>query len=428
MTMIDMSQRFHNRPLMISEEVIENMNLRQMTTIEIEDGRVSAAAMWSSVYAGERKPYTMQDNIAIIPVNGTLYHKVDWAGYSYTGYDWIRNMIEFAKNDQDVDGIVFDFTTGGGEVDGAFETAQIISELGLVKPTLGLANSYAYSAGYLLLAATNKINITATGGVGSIGVVTRHMDVSEAMSDAGYKLTFIYKGKHKVDGNMYEPLPKDVRTRIESRLDVPYNLFVDAVATYRSMDSQSVRDTEAETFDAQEALSLGLVDTVGSSDDAIAAFVAEINGKQWGKLMSTASATTEQTTTNAAATGDDASKVVNENAVNAAREEGMKVGAETERARIMGILKSDDAKGRSNMAIVLCEQGMTTESAKAILAASPAVSETTTAAASTSFAQAMVNTPNPEVANASNGNTAEVPAHMKAINALTAATGEKFKV
>lgn len=432
---IDMSQRFHNRALMIDDETIDVLKRSTMSeAIQIEDLSEKTAVMWSEVRSGQYKPYAViEGNIAVIPVNGTLYHKVDWAGYSYTGYEWIRNLVAFAKNDDDIAGVVMDYRTGGGEVDGAFETAADIRDLANEKPVLGLAGNHAYSAGYLLLSASSKINVPQTGGVGSIGVVTSHMDVSDAMTEAGYKLTFIYKGKHKVDGNSYEPLPKAVKARVDAKLDVPYNLFVEAVADYRSIDSQIVRDTEAATFNATEALELGLVDSVLSSDDAIAGFVAEINGKNRSKIMSVANANAEHTTTSAANGNESANVVeVQKAAVAAAREEGIKAGADSERGRIMGILKSDEAKERNAMALVLCEKGMSVEVAKEILAASPASAPaaTTTAATTTvgrnDFADAMDKSNNPEVSASADESSSQLRPAQKALAALTAATGEKF--
>lgn len=419
--MIDMSQRFHNRPLMISDEVVDHLNRLGAHSMQIEDLSAQTNAMWLAVANRERKPYKMVDNVAVIPVNGTLYHKVDWAGYSYTGYDWINKMIDYAESDQDVKGVAFDFDTGGGEVDGAFESAEKIRKLGEKKPTLGMVNNHAYSAGYLLISATKKISIPATGGVGSIGVVTSHLDVSEAMSEAGYKLTFIYKGKHKVDGNPYQPLPESVRKRIDAKLDTPYNLFVDTVAKHRSMDSQAVRDTEALTFGADEAKSLGLVDSVASPEEALAAFVAEINGKNWRNSMSANA--NEQATTNADKNGTNT--VVTQQALDAARAEGAKTGADSERARIMGILKCEEAKGRDAMALVLCEQGMSVDQAKAILATAPAVTAESTASKPNHFKEAMNTTANPEVtADADASKTdADVPAWKKALAAHGKATG-----
>lgn len=428
MQMIDMSQRFHNRPLMISDEIVDHLDRLGANSMKIDDRSTLAEAMWTSVRAGERKPYKMHGNVAIIPVNGTLYHKVDWAGYGYTGYDWINKLIDYAAADPEVKGVVFDFDTGGGEVDGAFECAEKIRQLGESKSTLGMTNNHAYSAGYLLQSACKTISIPPTGGVGSIGVVTSHLDVSEAMSEAGYKLTFIYKGKHKVDGNPYQPLPESVKKRIDAKLDTPYNLFVDTVAKHRSMDSQAVRDTEALTYGAKEAKSLGLVDTVASPEDALAAFVAEINGKQWGNSM-TVNATNQQTTTGAVTTGNEA--VVNQQVVDAARADGAKAGAESERARIMGIMKLEEAKGRAETAQALCDQGMSVEQAKAVLATIPVTqpAAATTTQATNQFAQAMATTNNPEVTNtqATVTGTEKSPA-AKALEALTMATGETFTI
>ncbi len=423
--MIDMSSRFHNRPLMISDEVVDHITRLGAHSMKIDDRSALAEAMWTSVRAGERKPYKIQDGVAIIPVNGTLYHKVSWAGYGYTGYDWINAMIDFAAADPEVKGVAFDIDSGGGEVDGAFEATEKMRQLGEIKPTLAMVNNHAYSAAYLFASAANKITVPPTGGVGSIGVVTSHLDVSEAMSEAGYKLTFIYKGKHKVDGNQYQPLPESVKKRIDAKLDTPYNLFVDAVAQNRSMDSQAVRDTEALTYGAEEAKSLGLVDSVASPEEALAAFVAELNGKQWGNSM-TVNATTQQTTTGAVTTGNEA--VVNQQAVDAARAEGAKTGAEAERARIMGILKLEEAKGREATAQALCDQGMSVEQAKAVLATIPAAQPAaTTTQATNHFAEAMATTANPEVTatEASKTGTEESPA-MKALKSLESMTGEKL--
>lgn len=414
--MIDMSSRFHSRPLMIDDEIVDNLSRLGVHSMKIEDLSASTAAMWLAVQSGERKPYRMEGPIAIIPVNGTLYHKVEWASSWYTGYDWINKMVDYAEQDPAVKGVLFDFASGGGEVDGAFECADKIRKM--KKPTVGIANGHAYSAAYLLISACKKVVVTATGGVGSIGVVTSHMDVSEAMSEHGYKLTFMFKGKHKVDGNSYQPLPEAVQERISVKLETPYNLFVDAVAKHRSTDAQAVRNTEAQTYVAEEAKSLGLVDSVASPDETLAAFVAELNGKSWRNTMSANA--NEQTTT--ADKGNET--VVTQQALDAARTEGAKVGADQERARIMGILKLDEAKGREATAQALCDQGMSVEQAKAVLATIPAASADTSAAKPNHFKDAMNNTQNPEVtAEAGSDAGKETPAHMKAINALAKARG-----
>lgn len=421
MPTIDMTQRFFNRPVLISEECARGLLAGALKELVIEDQRTESAQMWLDISTGSRKPYRMQGSIAVIPINGRLYNRVDWAGYSYTGYNWISSMLDFAARDNDVRGVMLQIDSGGGEVDGAFELADRIASF--EKPVHANA-THAYSAAYLLASGAKKMTVTQTGGVGSIGVVTMHADLSKMYKEAGVNITLIYKGKHKVDGNPYEPLPKDVQERIEARLEETYTMFVDAVSKNRSMDSQAVRDTEALTYGAKEAKSLGLVDSVATFDEALAAFEAELNGKTRGNSMTVA---TNQQTTTAAQPGSEAAQV-DKAALEAAKAEGMKAGALAERERIMGILTCEEAKGREALAHVLCTQGSTVEAAKAILAAAaPAKQES----AGNVFAAAMASTPNPnmttEQADAGEGDR-EVPAWKKAISALSAATGEEFKI
>lgn len=419
MSKINLTSRFVNRPIFVSEACAEVMVHEQR--VEIENLSAEMDAMWSEVRAGNRKPYQMNGNVAVIPVNGTLVHKINWSGYGYTGYDFIGSMIDHALADPDVKGIALDIDSGGGEVDGAFEMADKIRAAANEKPVLSMVNAHAYSAAYLLASAGSKISVPKTGGVGSIGVVTMHADYSKALEDFGMKITMIYKGKHKVDGNPYEPLPAKVRSRIESRLDSTYNLFVDTVANNRSMSTQSVRDTEALTYGAEEALSIGLVDVVASPKDALAAFVAELNGSKRGSNMNLKA---ENLTAEADQRGnaDAASGLEVEKLVTAAKADGMTEGAAAERARIMGIIKCEEAQGRAEMALVLCDQGLSVEQAKTILAAAPKAQETASVG---TFTQAMANTANPEMSG-SEGDQAEVPAWKKALNSYSAASGMKF--
>jgi hypothetical protein len=105
--------------------------------------------------------------------------------------------------------------------------------------------------------------------------------------EGGVKVTFIFAGKHKVDGNAYEPLPADVKARIQERIDELYGIFVGTVAQNRGLDEQAVRDTEALTFTASQATSNGLADAIGTLDDALAAFAADLSNPQGDEEMST---------------------------------------------------------------------------------------------------------------------------------------------
>jgi len=83
----------------------------------------------------------------------------------------------------------------------------------------------------------------------------------------GIKLTLIYAGKHKVDGNAYEKLPDSVKGRIQERIDRIYGVFTSTVARNRGIDDNAVRATEALTFDAQDSTAQGFADRIGALEE-----------------------------------------------------------------------------------------------------------------------------------------------------------------
>lgn len=184
----------------------------EMSASDDEDG------FWSEDWSWLR-PYNVVDGVLQIPVKGVLlsgfpYQLWDWA----TGYEYIMAAYQRGMDDPNVKGLAFVIDSPGGEVEGNFDLVDFMSGDAKVKPVQAFAVA-AYSAAYSIASAADKITVTRTGGVGSIGVVTSHVDMSKALDDWGYKITFIFAGKHKVDGNPYEPLPDDVKARIQTTVD-----------------------------------------------------------------------------------------------------------------------------------------------------------------------------------------------------------------
>ena len=108
--------------------------------------------------------------------------------------------------------------------------------------------------------------------VGSVGVITAHMDMSEALKKRGVKVTFIYAGEHtRKDGNPYEALPAAVKGRVQERIDRIYGEFVGLVAAkpgYRT--KQAGEATEALTYDSSDAIEVGFADRVSALEDDLA--------------------------------------------------------------------------------------------------------------------------------------------------------------
>lgn len=340
------------------------------------------------------RPYRVEDGVLTIPVKGMMLKNFPYALGSWaTGYEYIREAILRGAADENIHTINLDIDSPGGMVAGCFDCADAIFEARGTKPINAYANESAYSAAYAIASAADSITVARTGGVGSIGVITMHVDISGMYENAGIKVTPIYAGNHKADGNPYEPLPDDVKTRIQERIDALYTLFVSTVARNRDLSEQSVRDTEAATFMAQEAVENGLADAVGPLG-SLSASADHSNDDEDDNMskdnQSVALADHEQAVADATAAGT---------------ETGKAEGATAERERINAILGSEEAKTRPAAAKhVALNSEMTVEAAQAFLAGLPEEkSEVPDGKGKSSFQNAMDNGDHPNVGDEANG-------------------------
>lgn len=218
------------------------------------------------------KQYSVLNGVAVVPVHGTLvYRTLGLHPMSQlTSYEQVEQMFLAALNDPSVSAVLLDVDSPGGEAVGAFDLADTIYQSRGKKPIWAIANPEAFSAAYAIASAADTVVAPRMGQVGSIGVYALHVDQSGHDEQAGLKYTFIHAGEHKVDGNPHEPLSEDARERIQRIVDDTYNDFVKLVARNRGLSEDAVRATEALTYTASEALSLGLVDQVSTFANVVA--------------------------------------------------------------------------------------------------------------------------------------------------------------
>ena len=255
--------------------------------VAFSSGRPSAGVLGDRLGRAYDKhnvtPFQVINNVAVIAVEGTLIQKGSWVGSSSgeTSYEGLRMQIARARRSDAVKGVVFEVDSFGGQVNGAFETAEDMRQLSREKPTISILTDYAYSAGYLLASQARQIVIPEFGGAGSIGVVMMHADVSGAMEQEGIKVTFIHAGKHKVDGNPYEPLTSGIHAKWQAEVEAMRDRFAAVVGKARGsrFSKAAALNTEAETFSAKQALEIGLVDAVADGQSTFEAFIKEINRK-----------------------------------------------------------------------------------------------------------------------------------------------------
>ena len=224
-----------------------------------------------------------ESGIAVIPILGTLVRRSSYlvAASGLTSYFEIEAMAAEAFADPRVKAVLLEIDSSGGEAGGVFDLAARLRSLARTsgKPLWAIADEAALSAAYALACAADRLWLTRTAEVGSIGVVAVHVDESEADRQAGLAYTFIHAGSHKVDGHPHAPLPLTVAADIQTDIDALHEQFIGLVAGSRGLGVEVVRATQARVYRGDQAIAAGLADQIGSFREAALALSQAIAPK-----------------------------------------------------------------------------------------------------------------------------------------------------
>lgn len=263
-----LSTRILNTPLMINRTKLEVILSAVGDRIGLETAVADAK---SSAKTNRPQRSSESDSVAIIKVYDSLVYRTQglsaWSGL--TSYEQIRDDFRTALNDQSIKAIVFDMDSPGGEVAGVFDLVDEIHKARGQKPIYAIANESAYSAAYAIASAADKIYLSRTAGVGSIGVIAMHVDQSERNEKTGLSFTPIFAGSRKNDFSPHAPLSDEAQKIAQESVNEAYDLFVATVARNRDLSEDAVRKTEAGIFKGNNAVNAGLADAVMSWDQAL---------------------------------------------------------------------------------------------------------------------------------------------------------------
>lgn len=335
--------------------------------------------------ANEQRSYELVDGVAVLPIDGVIAKRMNMltrvSGGASTQF--LETQFRQALADPGAHSILLSIDSPGGAASGIQELATLIAGARGTKPVAAWTDGLMASAAYWLGSAADQLFISGdTTMVGSIGVVTKHVDVSQAEERLGVKTTEIYAGKYKTLGSMHRPLDDDARAELQMMVDAIYKVFVDAVAANRGVDSQAVLDTMAEgrIFLGRNAIDAGLVDGVATLDQVIADLVAgRIASRPSARMQAGVASAQEPTATQESTMSGITQEFIAANhpeIAEAFRAEGRVQGAESERARIQAV-EAQALPGHGDLINRLKFDGKTTgpEAAVQVLAAERAMSE-----------------------------------------------------
>lgn len=290
----NVARQLLDRPLAIKEDQLEAMLLAlqsrlgivQIDRIDALNLEAKAIVDRGALAADAQRSYDsgrtfhVDGDIAVIPIVGALVHRFGWLDpmCGMTGYDGIIRKLRDAVRDPGINGIWLDIDSPGGSVSGLFQLVQELAEFADEggKPIYAWVNEMACSAAYMIASVCHRVYGPETAMVGSIGCVMAHTEVSDMLEEAGVKVTIIRSGERKMRGNQYEKLDEATLSKFQASCDTVRARFAEVVAMGRGISAESALATEADWYEGQEAVAVGLMDAVTTEREAWARLEEEI--------------------------------------------------------------------------------------------------------------------------------------------------------
>jgi len=215
--------------------------------------------------------------VAIIPMIGSLISRNRGFsdGSGLRSYRTIAFEIDRAMADRDVVGIVLDVDTYGGAAAGCARLARHIRAAAEQKPIYANIDLNCFSAGTWLASACTRVYLAdEDAGMGSVGCLAIHRDISGKNEKDGEVYTLVYFGDQKVNFNSLEPLSANLKEKLQAGVTKTGMVFAEMVAQYRGLNVEDVIGWQAGCFYGADAIKVGLADGIASFSETIA-MVAE---------------------------------------------------------------------------------------------------------------------------------------------------------
>jgi protease-4 len=221
------------------------------------------------------------EGVAVIHIDAIITGVSDTSllgGYSVTP-EYMIDLLQAADADPGVSAILLRIDSPGGTASASQEIAMEVARL--EKPVVASIGDIGASGAYMIASQCDHIVATPSSAVGSIGSVIQIPNYEGLMEKLGIEYTILTSGEFKDTGSPYRSLTETETAMLRAELDMILDAFVADVAEGRGMSEDEVRELATGwVWTGQEALELGLVDSLGNYSDAldVAADEAGIEG------------------------------------------------------------------------------------------------------------------------------------------------------
>ena len=183
----------------------------------------------------------------------------------------VDDLNDFAHRD-DIDAILIRLNTPGGGVAASQEIYEKVKEISEAnkKPIIVSMGSVAASGGYYIAAGADTIIANLGTTTGSIGVIMSYPIAADFMDKVGLAFQSVKSGALKDAGSFAREPSKADLAYFQDLVDNLHEQFVRTVAYERGMPYENASKlSTGKVYSGEQALKLGLVDIIGTYDNAI---------------------------------------------------------------------------------------------------------------------------------------------------------------
>ena len=251
------------------DELVDHQNLQKKlcTLAQVEDiKKVHLVSLADYVDAKVAEPVS-KDKVAVIYAEGEI---VEGSASSDVAGDRFVGIIEKVRKDKNVKAVVLRVNSPGGSVSASVKIRTALDALMAEKPLVASYGDYAASGGYWISSGCQKIYSDATCLTGSIGVFSMIPEFSQVAKKVGVGIETVGSNKHSDMMSLMRPFDADESAYMQATVEDIYEMFVNLVALSRDLPAERVDEiAQGRVWAATDALQIGLVDEIGTLQDAI---------------------------------------------------------------------------------------------------------------------------------------------------------------
>ena len=279
--------KLFDTPLLVDsksfESILNYVDKRCEGTVDVVQKEASSEfSMYSTLHYAE-------SNLGVIHISGPLTNKsTGWEALcGGTSYESIKEDFE-ALLEAGVKTVAFMAESGGGEAYGMMDTGNYLRKLADENGIriISYVDGLAASACYGLIAISDEIISNKSSEIGSVGVLIRLLNDSKSLEMKGYERSFISAGKEKIPYAEDGSFRKEFLDDLQYKVDTLYTDFAEYVAEHRNLSVEAVRNTQANTFLANDAIALGLADRIMTQEEFYSYLSGEAQTNKEGSSMS----------------------------------------------------------------------------------------------------------------------------------------------